>query len=86
MKPMNIDLHIEELVLDGLPRVDQYRFSEAVQVELSRLFSERGVPRSLHRGGYMDQLDGGGFTVAPNSTESSIAGQIAQAVYRGFGK
>ena len=44
MKPGNIELHIEELVLNGFGPVDRYRIGVAVEVELARLFAEQSVP------------------------------------------
>jgi hypothetical protein len=86
MKPTNVELHIEELVLDGLPHVDRDRFGQAVQQELSRLFSEQGLPPSLHHGRALAQLDGGNIEVAPGAAEGSVAAQVARAVYGGFKK
>jgi len=86
VKPRDIELHIEELVLNGLPYVDRHRFGAAVQRELTRLIAERGLPRSLQQDGVISRIDGGGFEVAPGSTERAIAGQVARSVYGGFGE
>ena len=47
MKPENVELHIEELVLRGFAPGDRYRIGEAVERELAHLFSEQGTPPSL---------------------------------------
>jgi hypothetical protein len=86
MKPRDIELHIDEIVLDGLPQVDRARFGGALQSELTRLIAERGLPQSLQQGGVISQLNGGQFEVAPGSTEKAIAGQVARSVYGGFGE
>lgn len=51
MTPENIELHIEKLVLHGFAPGAHSRIGEAVQQELTRLFLEQGVPRSLSQGG-----------------------------------
>jgi hypothetical protein len=79
-------LHIEELVLHGFSPYDRYRIAAAVEAGLARLFSERGVPPSLARGGDMARLDGDAFEVAPGSRAEAIGGQVAQALYRGLNR
>lgn len=88
MMTPNLDIHIEELVLQGFDgpgqATDRAHIGATVQSELARLFAERGMPPSLNRGGQMLQLDGGTFDLAPGSGAEAIGGQIAQALYRGF--
>ena len=86
MKPENIELHIEELVLHGFAPGDRYRIGEAVERELARLFAEQGVPPSLAPGGEVASLDGGAFEVEPGSTAEAIGVQVAQAVYGGLSR
>lgn len=78
---MDVELHLEELVLHGFSPGDRYRIGEAVERELTRLFIEQGVPPSLAQGGEVGRLDGGMFKVAPGSKAEAIGAQIAQAVY-----
>lgn len=78
---MDVELHLEELVLHGFSPGDRYRIGEAVERELTRLFIEQGVPPSLAQGGEVAHLDGGMFKVAPGSKAEAIGAQIAQAVY-----
>ena len=47
--PMNIELEIDELVLHGVAPTDRVAVGEAVQHELTRLLTERGVPPSLEQ-------------------------------------
>jgi hypothetical protein len=84
MTPKNIELHIEELVLHGLPPGDRYRIGEAVEQELSRLLADRGVPHSLVMGGEIASVDGGAFEVAPGSRADVVGAQVAKAVYGGL--
>jgi hypothetical protein len=84
MKPSNLELHIEELVLHGFVPSDRYRIGEAVKRELTRLFAEQGTPSSLARGREVARLDGGVFEVWPYSRAEAIGAQVARAVYGGL--
>lgn len=84
MKPPNIELHIEELILHGFKPQDRAAIGEAVQRELTRLFTERGLHSSLHREHQVSRLDGGTFHVKQGSNAAAIGTQIAQKVYGGI--
>jgi len=86
MTPRNIELHIEELVLDGFVHGDRYRIGEAVEQELSRLLADRGVPQSLAEGGEIASVDGGAIEVATGSRAEAVGAQVAKAVYGGLGR
>jgi len=81
---MNIELHIEELVLHGFEAGDRQAIGEAVQGELSRLLAERGVPASLADGGELGHVDGGAFNARPGAGAESIGAQIASVVHGGL--
>lgn len=83
MRPKNIELHIEELVLHGFAKGDRYRIAEAVERELTRLFAEKGVPNSLSKGGEIERFDGGAFEMRQGSKAETIGAQVARAVYGG---
>ncbi|HZF09069.1 MAG TPA: hypothetical protein VFE33_09790 [Thermoanaerobaculia bacterium] len=78
---MKIDLHIEELILDGFPPGDRHRIGAAVERELTRLFTERGLPPGLARGSETAQIDGGSFEAKPGGRAEGVGGQVAKAVY-----
>ena len=84
MKPKNIELNIEELVLHGFSPGDRYSIGEAVEQELSRLLADRGVPQSLERGGEIGHVDGGAIEVAQGSRAQVVGVQVAKAVYGGL--
>jgi hypothetical protein len=84
MTPNTIELHIEELVLHGFPPKDRHLIGEAVQRELTKLLSERGIPSSLSKGGEIARLDGGSFNVKQGSKADVVGRQVAQAVYGGM--
>ena len=84
MKPVNLELHIDELVLRGFSPGDRYRIGDAMERELARLFAERGTPPSLAQGSEIEGLDGGTFEVKPGFGAEAIGVQVAQAVYGGL--
>jgi len=84
MKPVSLELYIEELVLHGLVPTDRYRIGQAMERELGRLFGERGVPSSLAQEDNLERLDGRAFEVKQGSGAEAIGVQVAQAVYRGL--
>ena len=84
MKPKNIELNIEELVLHGFSPGDRHRIGEAVEQELTRLLADRGVPQSLAQGGEVASVDGGAIEVASGARAQVVGAQVARAVYGGL--
>jgi len=84
MKPKNIELNIEELVLHGFSPGDRYSIGDAVERELTRLLADQGVPQSLERGGEIANMDGGAFEVMQGSRAQVIGAQVVKAVYGGL--
>ena len=82
----NIELYIEQLVLHGFSPSDRYRIGKAVELELTRLLTERDISPLLAQGGEFTRLDGGTFNIAPSSKAEAIGSQVAQSVYAGFTK
>ena len=80
MRP--IDLHIEELILEGFPPADRHRIGAALEKELARLLAERGLD-SIGPG-EMPRLDGGRFDMRPGERPERVGAQIAQSIFRGM--
>jgi hypothetical protein len=85
VRPANVELSIEELVLHGFEPVDVRRISEAVEHELGRMFVEEGMPSLLAHTGEVARVDGGSFEDGPDLGAEAIGALVARAVYRGFG-
>ena len=85
MSSPNVELHIEELVLDGFARGQRYEIAEAIGRELERLLVER-VPQSLGRGADVDRLDAGVFEIKALARPDAVGAGIAQQVYGGMGR
>ena len=84
---MNVNLHIEELVLDGidLSPLQRSRLDAAIRSELTRLITAEGISPSLQQGGWRDRLLAGNFQFSPDQSPDVMGQHIAQSVYRGIG-
>ncbi len=83
----DIELHIEELVLHGFAGYNKYQLAQAVELEITRLLQERGLPSVVHsRGLSVDRLNAGSFSVQPDTKASSVGNNIANSVYKGLAK
>ena len=85
---MNINLHIERLVLDGVPvaRGGEPLVRAAVEAELARLLAADGLAPSLLAGAALPHLRGGELQLAGASDSNQLGRQIARAVYGGIGR
>ena len=82
---MKIHLHIERVVLDGVP-VDQPRIlRKALAHELTSRLMEGGLLPELHSGGAVPHVRGGAIELSQRSNAARLGSQIAGAVYRGIG-
>jgi hypothetical protein len=82
---MNIHLHIERLVLDGVS-VDQPRvLRAALEQELAGRLMQGGLSRELRSGGALPSVGGGAIELGQGSHPARLGAQIAGAVYRGIG-
>jgi hypothetical protein len=81
---VNVELHIEELLLHGFPPDYRHRVGDALEHELSRLFTERGVPPSLARGGDIPHLNAGGFQINPELGAEAVGARVARSLYGGL--
>ena len=82
-----IKVHIERLVLDGLPvtRSQGPQVQAAVEAELSRLMSEGGLAPELASGGAVPSVRANSINSVGRSP-AQIGRQIAKAVYGGMGR
>ena len=84
---MNVTVHIERLVIDGLS-VDHGAIAElrgAVTAELTRLLTSEPVPAGLLAGGAVPALRAPGMTAPPHGSMVAWGAQIGRAVHRSFG-
>lgn len=84
---MNIKLHIESLVLDGLPvtRSQGPLVQAAVEAELSRLLAKGGLGPELASGGAVSSVPAGSIRLEGGSP-ARMGRQIARSVYEGISR
>lgn len=84
---MNINLHIERLVLDGLDIAAGERrlLQFAVEAELARLLSAGGITAELASGGALPRLAGNSIQLQHAKGPAEVGRQIAGALYGGIG-
>jgi hypothetical protein len=83
---MNIELHIERLILDGLqvePR-NRAALQAAVEAELTRLLTAGGLRAELLSGGAVRSLGAGEIQVTNQTSAAHLGNHIAQAVHSGI--
>ncbi|MEO6672191.1 MAG: hypothetical protein ABIN93_02065 [Ginsengibacter sp.] len=80
----NIEVNIDELVLHGFSPADRVLIGQAVEHELTSMFSQQGVPPSLIKNNNVPFLNGGSFQMKANTSPGSIGNQIAGTVYSGL--
>lgn len=81
MTAARVDVHVEELVLHGLPRLDAHRVGEAVERELASMVATRGLPTSLQADRAAASLDGGAFPLGTGEDIRGLGARIAGNVY-----
>jgi hypothetical protein len=83
---MRINLHIERIVVDGLPvdRRGAEAMRQALQGELTRLFTDEGIPPSLHADTALNALRTPSIAFTKNTTPVAIGQQIANSVHGGL--
>ena len=85
---MNINLHIERLVLDGIAMQpgQHYLLQASVQTELTRLLGEGGLAAHLVAGGAQARIVSPSIQLDSGLASADLGQQIAGAVYAGIGK
>lgn len=84
---MKLTLHIDRLVLEGLPatRQDGPRIEAAVTAELERLIGSRGISEGLRQGGAVPALRGAEMRLGGETAPRHLGKQIARSVYGSLG-
>ena len=84
---MKIRLHIERLVLDGLPvsGLQGPVVQAAVERELTHLLTGSGLSHEFRAGGAVPNLRSRNIRLEQGSQPQAVGRQIAGAVYSGIG-
>lgn len=80
----SIELHIEELVLNGFEPAHRYAIGEAIERELTRLFTEHDTPPAITHNFETARVDGGPLPINPDSSPEVIGARVARAIYGGL--
>ena len=85
---MKINVHIERLVLEGLPlsRAHGPLVQRAVEAELARLLAGNGIANDLRSAGTIPRAVGSPVQYASEASPQQLGTQIAQSVHAGLGK
>lgn len=85
---MNINLHIERLILDGIPLGpgQSTLLQAAVEAELTRLLASGGLGDALQAGGAYYSVRTAGIQLPNDGNATRLGEQIAGAVYGGIGE
>ena len=85
---MNVMLHIERLVFDGLPVSEAAlpHLHPAIETELARLIADGGVSVDFSADRLVPSLRGGDVRMTAGGREAVLGRQIAGALYGGIGK
>jgi hypothetical protein len=85
---MNIQVHIDRLILEGLP-VESARYpllKATVEAEIARLLVEQGLTPGLARRGDSAESRGSIIRPARSASVQEWGRQIGRAVYEGFSR
>ncbi len=84
--PRAIELHIEELVLNGFESSSRYQIADTIERELTRLLTEHGAPDAFSEDLAIDRLDCGTLELKPGASAKATARQLAIAIHRGLNR
>ena len=83
---MKISVHVERLVLEGLPVSVSERplLQAAIEAELTRLLRNGGLADEFRAGSALTQVPAGAVRVGTESSPTELGTDIAHAVHRGL--
>lgn len=82
---MRIRLHIERLVLDGVPAGQPQVLRRAIESELAHKLGETGLAQQFRAPVAIPRISGGHIQIGGNADTSRLGRQIADGVCRGIG-
>jgi len=83
---MNINLHIDELVMKGigLEAHQKAELKSSFEGALKKLLSQKEVIPNLHNDGVVKKINSRPISIGKNSAPSQIGKNIAYSVYEGI--
>ena len=79
-----VELHIDELVVDGVEAFDSERFGTIVGQQFARLLAEHGLPAGLTRNLTSDRIESAPVELTRSTELDLLAIQLATALYAGL--
>jgi predicted deacetylase len=81
VRPREIEIVIDELVLHGFNRADRHRIAAAIQQQLAAAFTN-----DISAGGIRsaEHVDAGEFSVAPHAKAAHVGEAAAGAIHKGL--
>jgi hypothetical protein len=76
---MRIELHIEELLLDGFDPRDRYRIADQIEQSLARTLSDANAGFAS-RSQNIDRLDAGALALKRNAPAREVGSSVARAI------
>jgi hypothetical protein len=77
VRPGRVEVHVEELVLEGFPRLDRIRLEHAFARQLESALAKLGLRHELLT---EPVLDGGTLSFGPGATTGELGRKIARRV------
>jgi len=78
---MKVELHIDELILEGVPGYQREQIAAAIQQALTALVAEHGLPLDWQPGASLAALT---QQIQPGSQPEAIGQQVARAILEGM--
>jgi hypothetical protein len=77
----NLEMHIDELVFDGLPDLQRDLIAGMVEAELQRLLNDGGLPTALSGGVSLAEMQVDSLQVSPGARADDLGVRIAGLIY-----
>ncbi len=85
---MNINLHIERLILDGVSIEPGHSalLQTAIETEVVRLLTQNGIAPNLQNGGAMPSVRADAIQLTTPNSPTQLGRQIGGSIYGSIGK
>ncbi len=83
---IDLELEIDELVVEGIPRSDRERFAGALRRELERLLRERVLPASLRQSREVKHLTPRTPSVPGDASANQLGAAVARTIYEALSR
>ena len=76
-----VTVHIDRLVIQGVPPHERYVVAASLRSELARLIEQRGIPEGLRSGGMQDVLSAAASQQPAAGNPRQIGAMAARSLY-----